>query len=186
MRGTSDTFVVRAVDAHGATATAYTGTVHFTSSDPTAVVPADYTFTGTDQGAHTFVLKWITPGSQSVTVTDTAVASLKGTVSGITVTRATRFLFTGIANPVAHGTPNTFTVAAVDDFGKVDTLYRGTVHFTSSDAGATLPANYTFLAADNGQHNFSVTWATAGQQSLKATDTADATITSTVVGIAVT
>jgi hypothetical protein len=186
MRGTSDTFVVRAVDSHGTTATAYSGTVHFTSSDPSALIPADYTFTAADQGAHTFQLKWITPGTQSVTVTDTAVPSLNGTASGITVTKATRFLFTGIANPVANGVADSFTLAAVDDFGNVDTLYRGTIHFMSSDAGATLPADYTFLPADNGQHNFAVTWATPGQQSLTATDTGNATVTSTVVGITVT
>jgi hypothetical protein len=186
MRGTSDTFVVRAVDSQGTTATAYTGTVHFTSSDPSSLIPADYTFTAADQGAHTFVLKWITPGSQSITVTDTAVPSLNGTASGITVTQATRFLFTGVANPVAHGAADAFTLAAVDDFGNIDTLYRGTVHFTSSDASATLPADYTFVAADNGQHNFAVTWATPGQQSITVRDTGNATITSTVLGITVT
>ena len=35
--------------------------------------------------------------------------------------------------------------------------YRGTIHFTSGVAGAVLPANYTFIAADNGVHTFSIT-----------------------------
>jgi hypothetical protein len=46
---------VTAQDAFGNTATSYTGTVHFVSSDPRgAILPADYTFTAADAGVHTF------------------------------------------------------------------------------------------------------------------------------------
>ena len=34
--------------------TGYTGTVHFTSTDNTATLPANYTFTAADKGVHTF------------------------------------------------------------------------------------------------------------------------------------
>ena len=51
------------------------------------------------------------------------------------------------------------------------TGYTGTVHFTSSDAQAGLPANYTFTGGDAGTHVFSVTLKTAGTQSITATDT---------------
>src|SRR5919108_5350126 len=37
-------------DINGATATLYAGTIHFTSTDTKAVLPADYTFTSADQG----------------------------------------------------------------------------------------------------------------------------------------
>ena len=37
------------------------------------------------------------------------------------------------------------TVTAVDAYGNVATGYTGTVHFTSSDGQAVLPANYTFI-----------------------------------------
>jgi len=71
--------------AAGVRATGYTGTIHFTSTDGQAVLPANYTFTsstaatpnctsGCDQGIHTFtngvVLK--TAATQSVTATDTS------------------------------------------------------------------------------------------------------------------
>jgi len=46
-----------------------------------------------------------------------------------------------------------------------------------------LPANYTFVAADNGVHVFSATLKTAGTQSLTATDTVTASITGTQSGI---
>jgi hypothetical protein len=49
--------------------------------------------------------------------------------------------------------------------------YTGTVHFTSSDAGAILPADYTFVAADAGSHSFSFTLNGFGNQTITATDT---------------
>jgi hypothetical protein len=40
-------------DAYGNTVTGYTGTVHFTLTGP-AMAQADYTFTASDMGSHTF------------------------------------------------------------------------------------------------------------------------------------
>lgn len=57
--------------------------------------------------------------------------------------------------------------------------YTGTVHFTSSDLHAVLPADYTFVSSDKGSHTFSATLNTSGSQSLTATDTASTTITGT-------
>jgi hypothetical protein len=51
------------------------------------------------------------------------------------------------------------------------------MHFTSSDGQASLPANYTFTAADGGVHTFSATLKTAGSQMLTATDTIASSIT---------
>ena len=48
-----------------------------------------------------------------------------------------------------------FTVTAQDAYGNRATGYTGTVHFTSSDAQASLPVDYTFTAADAGMHTFS-------------------------------
>src|SRR5579859_5838561 len=55
--------------------------------------------------------------------------------------------------------------------------------FTSSDVQAGLPANYTFVAGDNGVHVFSVTLKTAGSQTVTATDTATGSITGTSAGV---
>ena len=46
------------------------------------------------------------------------------------------------------------TVTAKDAYGNMATGYTGTVHFTSSDGQAVLPANYTFVAGDAGIHTF--------------------------------
>jgi hypothetical protein len=68
-------------DASSTVATSYRGTVRFSSSDPSAVLPADYTFTAADAGRKSFTgLSLRTAGSQTVTVVDTATASL--TASG--------------------------------------------------------------------------------------------------------
>ena len=53
------------------TLTNYLGTVHFTSSDPGAVLPADYTFTAADAGVHKFPFTLSVLGDQTITVTDT-------------------------------------------------------------------------------------------------------------------
>src|SRR5262249_1118699 len=45
-RGATQTFTVSGKDAYGNTATDYSGTVHFTSSDPQAVLPPDTTLSG--------------------------------------------------------------------------------------------------------------------------------------------
>src|SRR4029077_20663886 len=78
------------------------------------------------------------------------------------------------------------TVTALDQFGNTDTNYVGTAHFTSSDALATLPSNYTFTSGtgpsfDNGTHTFTgeTTLRTGGNQTITAPDTVTATITGT-------
>lgn len=72
------------------------------------------------------------------------------------------------------GVPLTVTVQALDGNGAVDTAYRGTVKFTSSDpAFAPGPAyRSTFTAADAGQRTFPVTFNTAGaNQTATVSDT---------------
>ena len=61
---------------------AYTGTVHFSTSDTGSGVslPADYTFVSGDDGVHVFTsgLTLVTPGSQTVTAADTLNSSIAG------------------------------------------------------------------------------------------------------------
>src|SRR5207302_1705192 len=83
------------------------------------------------------------------------------------------------------GSPMNVTVTAKDQFGNTATGYTGTIHFTSNDgqavAGAGLPANYTFVAGDNGVHVFTngVTLKTVGSRTVTAADTVTSTITGT-------
>ena len=58
-------------------------------------------------------------------------------------------------------------------------VIAGTVHFTSSDRLATLPANYTFTAGDAGTHMFGngVTMKTIGHQTITVFDMSNHSIT---------
>jgi hypothetical protein len=185
--GVSANFTVTLRDAFGNIATGYTGTVHFTSTDTQAMLPPNYTFMASDAGVHTFSATLKTAGLRSITATDTVTSSLTGTESKIQVNAAAAsvFVVAGYPSPVVVGTSNNFTVTAKDPFGNTATSYRGTVHFTSSDSAATLPANYTFVAGDNGVHTFSATFHATGTQSITATDTVTSSITGTQSGIVV-
>src|SRR5262245_38639641 len=170
--------VVVARDADGEPVKGYTGTVHLTSTDPAATFPADFTFTAADRGRHTFAVTFGTDGTQTVTATDVADATVTGDTS-VTVDPAavaTHF-FVSIERHPAAGSPARVLVAALDADDHLVRNYTGTVHFTSTDAAATLPDDYTFTAADRGVKVFSFTPPAAGSLTLTATDTADATVT---------
>ncbi|GAA0717424.1 choice-of-anchor Q domain-containing protein [Dokdonella soli] len=185
--GTVNGFTVAAKDAFGNVAMGYTGTVHLTSTDAQAVLPADYLFTVGDAGTHAFTATLKTAGTRSITATDTATASITGTQASITVNAAAASTLnvSGYPSPVKQGSSNPFTVTAKDAFGNTATGYAGTVHLTSSDGMAVLPADYGFAAIDNGVHVFNATLKTAGTQSITATDTASGTIAGAQMGIVV-
>src|SRR5206468_2243455 len=103
--GAAQNFTVTARDAFGNTAVGYTGTVHFTSSDGQAVLPANYTFTGGDAGVHTLNATLKTAGTQSITATDTVSGAITGAQSGISVNAAaaTKLVFTTAAQTLTAG-----------------------------------------------------------------------------------
>jgi photosystem II stability/assembly factor-like uncharacterized protein len=171
---------ITAQDAFGNTATTYTGTVHLSSSDSQATLPADFSFAASDNGVNTVSgIIFKTAGTQSLTGTDTKSSSMSGIAAVTVVAAAATHL--GVAAPLSSTAGGGFnvTVTALDAFGNVATGYTGTVHFASSDPAASLPTDYTFLNADQGRHTFSVTFKTAGLQSLAATDITTSSITST-------
>jgi hypothetical protein len=91
----------------------------------------------------------------------------------------------GYPSPVKAGGSHLFTVSAEDAYGNLISGYRGTVHFTSSDPQAALPADYTFRAADTGIHLFHATLNTTGTQSITVTDKSNSKLTSTEGNITV-
>jgi hypothetical protein len=231
--GRQFSFTVTALDQFDNVATGYSGTMHFTSSDGAATLPADAMLTN---GTGNFNATLQTAGSQTLTATDTVMASITGTsgaiaVSGAATTRleisapvavdaspsglaakaagtafslrtagsqtitgtdtvspsitgtsnaivvapgpATHFTLS-VPGPVTSGIAFTFTVTALDQFNNVATGYTGTVHFTSSDSLAMLPADATLT---NGTGSFSATLRTSGSHTLTATDTVNSSIT---------
>ena len=82
------------------------------------------------------------------------------------------FVISGLENQSAPGEDLSITVKAIDEEGFTVTDYTGTIRFSSSDDQASLPNDYTFLAEDQGEHDFSlgVKFVTPGDQTLTATD----------------
>jgi hypothetical protein len=83
--GSAVTVTVTALDKFGNTATGYTGTVKFSSSDPNAVLPSNYQFAAGDKGVHSFSVIFQNTGSQTVTVTDTVTATITGSTPPVSI-----------------------------------------------------------------------------------------------------
>ncbi len=184
--GSPASLTVIAQDQVGETSRAYTGTVHFSTTDVGIGVslPSDYTFVPGDNGVHVFTgaLTMVTLGSQTVTVTDTTTGSITGnTVVTVTAPVANHFMVTAASTAVA-GMAIIVTVTAETTFGNTATNYTGTVQFTCSAATALLPPSATLTA---GVGVFSVIPITAGTQTITATDTANSSLTGTSGNITV-
>jgi uncharacterized repeat protein (TIGR02543 family) len=183
--GTPLNVTVTVADAFGNTAADYTGTVHFTCSDATALLPTDYTFTGSgtgkDNGSHTFskvTLK--TAGSQTITATDLTLpttypiitASSNLTVSPSAAVSIAVTSSTTIASPTRM--PFNVTVTVLDTYGNTVIDFADTVRLSCADINAELPGDYTFTGSgtgkDNGSHTFNVILKTTGEQRVIVTD----------------
>jgi pectate lyase-like protein len=75
-------FTVTALDASNNTVTNYPGTVHFTSTDPHAQLPADSTLAF---GTNVFPATLTTAGNQVITATDKATSSITGSSNSINI-----------------------------------------------------------------------------------------------------
>jgi hypothetical protein len=166
---------VTAQDAYMNVATSYTGTVHFSlaKADPQAVLPTDSQLANGTKSFPGVILG--TVSAQTIRATDTVTASITGACNTINVVSnaATKLAITG---PSSIGTraPFDFTVTAVDAAGNPAAGYSGTVHFTSSDTQAILPADAKVTSASP---SFSAWFETAGQQTFSVTDTANSALT---------
>ena len=176
LAGSPGSLTVTAYDAEGEVDTGYRGTIHFSSTDPAATLPNDYTFTAGDNGDHDFQASIVfrSEGEHILTVTETADPSITGSQTEIVVVpaEAAELFVSGIQSPIAVGRASDVIVTAYGADGNVVTDYSGTVHFDSTDPDATLPVDYTFTAGDNGTHTFSngVIFRTPGQQTVTAND----------------
>ncbi len=176
--GKAFNFTLTALDASNKVVAGYSGKVHFTSTDGQAVLPANSTLAN---GTKTFSATLKIAGGQTITGTDTAAPSITGTSSSINIPGATQLSVTA-PTTAGPGTAFNVTVTALDASNHVVTGYSGTVHFTSTDGQAALPAN---SALANGSMTFSATLKTPGGQTITATDMATPSIAGTSSSIQV-
>ena len=175
--GSAFNVTVTALDANNATATAYIGTVHFSSSDSAALLPANYTFTAGDAGVHAFSATLNTAGSQSITATDNANSSITGGASvtvAITQTATTTTLSSS-PNPSTSGQAVTFTatVSPSAATGTVTFKDGATAIGTGTLSGGT--ATFTTSSLSVGTH--SITAAYGGNISYASSTSAPLTQT---------
>ena len=97
---------------------------------------------------------------------------------------ASDFVLSGTPASLTAGSTGSVTVTAIDGYGNTATTFTGTVTFTSNDAQAVLPADYTFTGGDAGVHAFTnlYTLKTAGSRTVAATS---GSVTGTSAGITV-
>jgi hypothetical protein len=173
--GTGFSLTVTAQQANGATAPSYTGTVHFTTSDtgPSTAIPANGTLAN---GVGTFSATLTKSGNQTIIATDTGSSTLTGrTTPHVVVSAAPLAQFSLTAPSSAQaGAGFAFAIVAQDVYHNLQSSPSVVVHFTSSDGGATLPADTQILA---GSRTVSATLNTPGNQTLTATDLAASSIT---------
>ena len=180
MVGTPLTFTVNALDADGNSTTGYTGTVHFTSTDPQAILPTDATLTN-GTGAFSATLK--SSSNRTITATDTITLSTNGTSANINVSPGTAdHLSMNVPDMTIAGISFSVVVTAQDAYNNTVSNYTGTVHFTSTDPRAILP---TVATLTNGTGIFGVTLVTAGSRIITATDIVNSNIAGTTGGITV-
>jgi hypothetical protein len=167
-----------AVLGNGKTAPGFRGTVHLSSTDARADLPADVTFTPGDAGVKQVMVTLKAAGLSTLTGTDTVNPGTQGAAS-VTVLPAAAASCAANQAPAATVAGSVVGVAVVvhDPFGNVATGYTGTVKLTASDARAILPQDVTYVpAADAGSHAFSAALLTTGSQILSAVDTGNSTI----------
>jgi len=135
--------------------------------------------------AGSFTANTVNGGPYTVTATATGLSSVNFDLTN-TAGTATHVAVTAPGTAIS-GSPFSITVTALDQLGDTATGYTGTVHFTSTDSAATLPADYTFTGGDAGTHTFTltITLNTAGAQTITATDPGTSSITGTSGAVAV-
>jgi len=161
--------LVEAEDASNRLATSYTGAVTLSlgTADPGATLPSSYTFQASDHGEHLFQVTLVATGSQTILASGTLPGTTPAkTITGSAVTMvnpAPVFSQLLVVTPeqAAVGVPTRVTVEALDAAGHMLPSYAGTVTLSTSDTAATgLPATYTFVGSDHGEHTFKVTFET--------------------------
>ena len=173
--GAATMVTVTALSIFGTPTAAYTGTVHFTATDPQAVLPGNTPFNPADKGQRSFPVTFKTAGARTLTVTDLGTPPLPGDSTQPTVDPGPVSTFRVEIAPASStaGRPSTVTVTAFDAYGNQATNYRGPVHFTApTDTRATVPPDSPFATNDQGVHTFTdgVIFRTAGSQQVVVND----------------
>jgi hypothetical protein len=133
--GTLGFVTVTAYDAYGNVAADYSGPVHFSSSDPLAVLPNDNTLS---QGHGFFAITLNTVGTQSITVSDLFNPFLFGTESGIQVSNSTALppVVAGLDPPFGPTGGGSTTIVFGSNLANASAVYFGSTPAFIIDSAA--------------------------------------------------
>jgi len=154
-------FAVVALDQNENRKTDYTGTVKFSSSDPLAILPADYTFQLSDNGAKIFKIKLKTVGEHEVKVVDGSVQkSIKinvqqGDASSVELKLSN--------DTVLPNTLVTFSVWSSDLYGNIKDVTKDSTFEIDKEAKGTL-ANNTYTTEVIGRWTITATYTSNGKK----------------------
>ncbi len=164
------------LDASGRPVPNYTGTISFASSDPSAVLPANFTFGSSIRpfSFHAFSVTFETTGEQTLAVTDDNVNTSTGSAS-INVRAAVVATSLRVDAPqnAPVGVPVVVRVEVLDASGNPIPNFDGQFTLTSGDPAAQIVPLASLLPGGVSSNLFAVVFGTAGPQTLTATDSAD-------------
>ena len=151
-----ETMVITVYDQYDRAFMAYDGTVSIECNESVGVtLPGEQTFVIGDPDI-SVELTFTVEGTYEIYVNDTSAPTVKGTLSvwvvGLVV--ADHFEVTGIED-MWENNYSGVTVTCIDNLGTIYENYVGEVTFSSNASGVyELPADYTFVAGDNGVRDF--------------------------------
>ena len=157
------TITVTALDAYNNVALLYTGTVQFSTTDPSlaAILPSTYTFTSGDAGVHVFtgLVKLVTDGEQTVTATDSVTHTITGTSGDVDITSATSSQLVVTTEPSTTATAGlTFATQPVvkleDQYGNVITTDSTDTVTVASDGTAFIQGSPLTVTLSGGVATF--------------------------------
>jgi ELWxxDGT repeat protein len=160
--GSSFPVTITALDRNGNVDTAYTGTVHLSSTDGAAILPADYTFRPSDMGVHTLMVTLATPGIRTITATDIATGSITGQVTltvPVNVSNSVRVLKTGFL------------------FNRFDGLYDGLIAIQNISGGTINGPIQIVLSGLDSRIKLARAWMNGMPLSISYTASGDTVIT---------
>ena len=140
MAGSPISVNVTATDDLGNVATSYAGTVKFTSSDGSAILPPDSTLTN---GTGVFSAKLNSVGNKTITATDIVVAAITGTSGPISVTGTAAPVLSSLSPSSVTAGSGAFTLSVNGSnfVSGATVLWNGTSRTTSFISAGQLQAS---------------------------------------------
>ncbi len=174
-------FEVSIQNADGETMTAATNTVTVAiGSGPAAASLKGTLSVAAVNGVARFSTLMLERAAQGYTLTANASGLSGATSPAFDVTSAApaSLVLAQVPATVTAGSALSPEVSVLDVFGNVVTGYTGTVRFSSDDAVASLPSDYTFTSADAGRHVFTsgLVLKRAGARRVAVTDSIQSTL----------